>query len=52
MAAAHWRQLRIWQLEQSGEKNDTDLEMRLDRSTASSFAVSTVICASIIKHRQ
>jgi hypothetical protein len=31
MAAAHWRQLRIWNLEREGERNFNDLEMRLDR---------------------
>src|SRR5580700_251879 len=31
MAAAHWRQLRIWNLEKSGEKGCDDHEMRLDR---------------------
>lgn len=31
MAASHWRQLRIWNLEREGEKNMNDHEMRLDR---------------------
>ena len=31
MAASHWRQIRIWDQEKHGEKNLTDLEMRLDR---------------------
>jgi len=31
MAAAHWRQLRIWNLEREGEHNLNDREMRLDR---------------------
>src|SRR5579872_2186828 len=31
MAAAHWRQLRLWNLEKRGEKGCDDHEMRLDR---------------------
>ena len=31
MAAAHWRQLRIWELERAGHAPLNDLEMRLDR---------------------
>jgi hypothetical protein len=31
MAASHWRQLRIWNLEREGEKSLNDHEMRLDR---------------------
>jgi len=31
MAAAHWRQIRIWELERAGEPNLNDFEMRLDR---------------------
>ncbi len=31
MAAAHWRQMRIWTLERQGDKTLSDYEMRLDR---------------------
>ena len=31
MAAAHWRQLRIWNLERKGDNSLADHEMRLDR---------------------
>jgi hypothetical protein len=31
MAASHWRQVRIWNLEREGEKGLGDIEMRLDR---------------------
>jgi hypothetical protein len=31
MAASHWRQLRIWNLEREGERNLNDHEMKLDR---------------------
>jgi hypothetical protein len=31
LAASHWRQLRIWNLERDGEKGLGDHEMRLDR---------------------
>jgi len=31
MAAAHWRQLRIWESEKAGQAQPPDLEMRLDR---------------------
>ena len=31
MAASHWRQMRVWNLEREGEHNLTDHEMRLDR---------------------
>jgi hypothetical protein len=31
MAAAHWRQIRIWELEKRGANNDIGAEMRLDR---------------------
>ena len=31
MSAAHWRQLRLWQLEQSGDTGDPHLEMTFDR---------------------
>jgi hypothetical protein len=31
MAAAHWRQIRIWNREKEGHSESGDLEMRLDR---------------------
>jgi hypothetical protein len=31
MAASHWRQVRVWNLEREGEKTLGDHEMRLDR---------------------
>ena len=31
MAASHWRQVRVWNLEREGEKTGGDHEMRLDR---------------------
>ena len=31
MAASHWRQVRVWNLEREGEKTPGDHEMRLDR---------------------
>jgi hypothetical protein len=31
MAAAHWRQIRLWNLERQGEQLPGDHEMRLDR---------------------
>lgn len=31
MAAAHWRQIRLWEQERRGEETSGDLEMRLDR---------------------
>jgi hypothetical protein len=31
LAASHWRQVRIWNLERDGEKTGGDHEMRLDR---------------------
>jgi len=31
MAAAHWRQLRLWEREKTGESTPNDHEMRLDR---------------------
>jgi len=37
MAAAHWRQLRIWELEKSGTAPQNDLEMRLDRQFFRTF---------------
>jgi hypothetical protein len=37
MVAAHWRQLRIWELEKSGTALQNDLEMRLDRQFFRTF---------------
>ena len=37
MAAAHWRQLRIWELERAGHASLNDLEMRLDRQFFRTF---------------
>jgi len=37
MAAAHWRQLRIWELERAGHAPLNDLEMRLDRQFFRTF---------------
>jgi hypothetical protein len=37
MAAAHWRQMRIWTLEREGDKTLRDYEMRLDRQFFRTF---------------
>jgi hypothetical protein len=37
MAAAHWRQLRLWELERAGQTPLSDLEMRLDRQFFRTF---------------
>ena len=31
MAAAHWRQIRLWKLQQEGKRTPGDLEMKIDR---------------------
>jgi hypothetical protein len=37
MAAAHWRQMRIWRLEREGDKSLGDYEIRLDRQFFRTF---------------
>jgi hypothetical protein len=48
MAAAHWRQVRMWELEKRGANNDSGTEMRLDRQFLR--ALNTYRCLRPVKN--